>query len=1326
MALLGTTTIHNNEGHYSVFLNAGFKPDFDDGNNNRIVFAASTDRARQFNSYEFLDTNYNRRDSTNQSIGHYINIENEWMKIYTVTSYQFPAMFGPTYHRFIIERDIFNTLNYSTYNGYSAGTEVKFYDELPQDVIDFYAEEAIVEDFIQEESQTFRQEEESLNFGVDGYEVEQTLLNPFDPIRGRDVNISTFQNTNQGLLNSNQDGRIELGMYSFNDDNLASNNFPNILSSPFIPITKTNMVNNGDCKFVEKAYHEENDIPIIIQPEGEWRFLSLTDIDYPIWIENYTDEDVQGFTGYGGRYAYVPLSLELDDTAGFNYWGNVITISGNALSSRYVPALPQQSIVAFTNNDNLHNLRNVYRLSFGESSQPVPHIAAWIITNEAYSNSRCLQFMNFSLWNASEVFNYTRNYNPPQEKYPFNWLLKPEHRQEGEITSENYSNTDVIQNNQYRVLNQVQKIYDKFYDNPISPYSSLKIRFKMKTTNVFPPFNTFTDENEKQLFIENPLDESLGYAPKVEIGILQSQFEETPKTGVVGLPDELVGEIRFKAPGNFNSQRYFNGNTFINKRESELGGMSRFQNSIMNEWETFEFDYNLREEHNNRGLIYNVPYGGVFDDLENNGPVEIMLNHNSTTSGLPDPNPAEIYFKVPGYQDDDTAIDGDRFHMVSPSGLRVSVQHGERGTTDYQIVVSALGDTAGSTNQTTGLQDDGIFLEAYLMYIGSMNLPMQGGLAYGGTGDTSQADMVVAYWDGERWSYDNNEGYSTSRYFTPNTECFIIGRLYRGSVDDEDGIVGIDQYINNESQFPTGGVGNLFLFLQSGNNFQGRVLIDDIECIESYEFIPEVDVRKKLSVGKYGSADLTKYYDKELHPIQYKDSQAPLEAQFYFYPQYTTNETFVERLPIYEDFKKGRFYIYDVDWDDGTPKEFTSTPEQIDEDTALYHTYETNGVFEVTGTMIRVKVDDDDNIVGVAHNKKFRLRINVNPGLDEDFKYFGSDGYSFIPFQNTLPIIGGVSEQSNYYKTIKRQLGFLDNEKISIEFKNKSDKLKTELALLKMENQDDYNLEVLPNYMIERIDENDNIIYNGISPIKEELGKGIGDCDITTIKYYNEPKSIWEMFGFDNRNSNVNLVAREGEFLNRRTRELVSVGTLYHIHPNDGPMEGGVHNSNISGGTEGHDYFDNTAALPSSNRYWKNIIPKTYDIFNREGIQNLYIDIESEQNWIGTNEYNNTYYYPVLPKYGPDGFFIDGSISNGKIPFPSNGDITNENEKNESLSINLINDKIEVDVINDNSGNKNYGFFIQDYKPEFDEKTLRVKKNKQRNIFKSSKVNGAF
>ena len=69
--------------------------------------------------------------------------------------------------------------------------------------------------------------------------------------------------------------------------------------------------------------------------------------------------------------------------------------------------------------------------------------------------------------------------------------------------------------------------------------------------------------------------------------------------------------------------------------------------------------------------------------------------------------------------------------------------------------------------------------------------------------------------------------------------------------------------------------------------------------------------------------------------------------------------------------------------------------------------------------MLRIKTDEEGNILGVVHNQKFKLRININEGLDEDFLYFGSDGYSFLPFKNTTPIIGGISEQSSYYKTIK-------------------------------------------------------------------------------------------------------------------------------------------------------------------------------------------------------------------------------------------------------------------------------------------------------------------
>ena len=79
-----------------------------------------------------------------------------------------------------------------------------------------------------------------------------------------------------------------------------------------------------------------------------------------------------------------------------------------------------------------------------------------------------------------------------------------------------------------------------------------------------------------------------------------------------------------------------------------------------------------------------------------------------------------------------------------------------------------------------------------------------------------------------------------------------------------------------------------------------------------------------------------------------------MEAQFYFYPTYPTDEIFdVKRTPIYRDFKKGLFFIYDIDWGDGSPKEFTTKLEQIDEETPLYHTYEQSGTFEVTGFMVR-------------------------------------------------------------------------------------------------------------------------------------------------------------------------------------------------------------------------------------------------------------------------------------------------------------------------------------------------------------------------------------
>ena len=193
-----------------------------------------------------------------------------------------------------------------------------------------------------------------------------------------------------------------------------------------------------------------------------------------------------------------------------------------------------------------------------------------------------------------------------------------------------------------------------------------------------------------------------------------------------------------------------------------------------------------------------------------------------------------------------------------------------------------------------------------------------------------------------------------------------------------------------------------------------------------------------------------------------------------------------------------------------------------------------------------------------------------------------------------------------------------------------------------------------------------------MNPLDGELGSGIGDCDLTNIKYYNEPKSIWELFGFEES-------------------DLQEIGN------------------------------------PEERRYWENIIPKDYSIFNRQGINlnaniengELPIDTYSTQEWLGD------YYYPVLPRYGQDGEFIVNDLNN-KIPFPIQSSITDENEISENLLINITSEKIDNNVIDDKSGNQNLGFNISDYKPNLQEETLKLSKKITFDRMKTSKNNGAF
>ena len=485
-----------------------------------------------------------------------------------------------------------------------------------------------------------------------------------------------------------------------------------------------------------------------------------------------------------------------------------------------------------------------------------------------------------------------------------------------------------------------------------------------------------------------------------------------------------------------------------------------------------------------------------------------------------------------------------------------------------------------------------------------------------------------------------------------------------------------------------------------------------------------------------------------------------------------------------------------MDWGDGTKKDFNIEPMKIDENTAVYHTYETSGIFEVTGTMIRMKPDKDYKPMGVISNKRFRLFINVNEALDEDFLYFGTDGFSFIPYRNTLPVVGGYSEQSIYYKSIKRQLGILtDDLDIKTSFKSLGDRLKTEIALDKMDSSYSGGFDLLNEYKKERVDSDGTTIYNGVKTFSNELGKSIGDGDITNIRYFNKPLQLWRFLGLETTSRNLGIIGLNYDSM-AGCRAVVGGsdnGTPHDFTDDITIPEIGFTDYNTWPGSENLRYLGNAVcdsryfcsqffgypeesfmfqtyqgeatdpvhnrtyntldciladtvqphnsedhpSNPSSIRYWKNIIPEDYSIFNRNGI-NSYIDSDGElqysisetisdttQTW-KEDDNGNVPYYPVLPIYGPDGRFIFNEYPEGTIPFPLEGPITDESFNEEALKISINRRTLESNVFDDFSGNNNYGFAFTDYKPQFEEETLKPKKIKTAGITRYSKFRGAF
>jgi hypothetical protein len=308
-----------------------------------------------------------------------------------------------------------------------------------------------------------------------------------------------------------------------------------------------------------------------------------------------------------------------------------------------------------------------------------------------------------------------------------------------------------------------------------------------------------------------------------------------------------------------------------------------------------------------------------------------------------------------------------------------------------------------------------------------------------------------------------------------------------------------------------------------------------------------------------------------------------------------------------------------------------------------------------------------EDVLGITTHKQFNIRFNLNRDKTEHYIDYKSNENP----SGSTPIVGGTSKYSSYAKSIRRQLGYFGDVTVplNIQFPQYMDKLDAEYALSQVdetfvgENISYYTSSIISGSVDqygELVDGGD-LIHTGLYKNMGELGNDPGDVDMTDFNYISTGKD------------NGNLTSMY-QFLG---------------------------------------FTDPDAGNPESPTYWKNIIPKNYEM-SPDFIDGVTTDpedgliVSDTQEW--TNRPDGTKpYYPVIPKINEMGKFTEDV--QGKIPF---GEKDNwDDEDIAPITNQFVDGKLEIKLnfsdissgnISDNSGLNNNGIFISDYRVQYNKR----------------------
>ena len=127
-------------------------------------------------------------------------------------------------------------------------------------------------------------------------------------------------------------------------------------------------------------------------------------------------------------------------------------------------------------------------------------------------------------------------------------------------------------------------------------------------------------------------------------------------------------------------------------------------------------------------------------------------------------------------------------------------------------------------------------------------------------------------------------------------------------------------------------------------------------------------------------------------------------------------------------------------------------------------------------------------------------------------------------------------------------------------------------------------------------------------------------------------------------------------------------------------------------------FQDSGSNVPTDVTYWQNIIPKDFTLINLTGVENVsgsLVISSDEQNW------EDGYLYPILPSLNKSGIF-DESVNVNTSYGDSNASITNINDRDENIILNVDFDQTTTDDLSDKT-NLSKVEYNQDFELSLDE-----------------------